>query len=109
MYSPDERRVNGAAQLKRQLSSRPSGATNQSINVKFFVRLFSARPIRRGVGATNDAATKACRTRRLSRLRQFAEVKSENSIIFTVIYESTDQRYGNTVMQAFNSNITGHA
>jgi hypothetical protein len=97
-----------------RLTSNPSstgsvnlaqGATNQSVNVKFFVRLFSARPIRQAL-ARQMALQQKLPDEAFARLRNFAEVKSENSIIITVTYESTDQRYGNKVMQALNSAVT---
>jgi hypothetical protein len=81
------------------------GATNQSVNVRFFVRLFSARPIRQAL-ARQMALQQKLPDEAFARLRNFAEVKSENSIIVTVTYQSPDQRYGNKVMQALNSAVT---
>jgi len=81
------------------------GANNQAVNVKFFVRFFSARPVRRALvrlmelKQPPDAAM-------TQRLHAFADVKSENSIIVTVTYDTPDQRYGQAVMQAMNSAIT---
>ena len=40
-------------------------------------------------------------------MHNFAEVKSESSIIVAVTYEATDQRSGNAVMQALNSAAIG--
>ena len=82
------------------------GATNQAVDVKFRVRFFSARPIRQALvrlielqqKPTPDVAQK---------LSNFAEVKSADSIIVTVTFESNDQRYSGIVMQAFNSAATG--
>jgi hypothetical protein len=96
--SPGNTRANDA-------SRQAIGATNQSVNVKFFVRLFSARPIR-GALARQLMLQQKLPDTAVEGLRQFAERKSPDSIIFTVIYESNDQRYGNSVMQAFASNIT---
>ena len=81
------------------------GATNQTVNVKFFVRFFSARPIREALARVMEINQKPP-AEIVARLHNFAEIKSENSIIVTVSYESNDQRAGNTVMQAFNSAIT---
>jgi len=81
------------------------GATNQSINTKFIVRLFSARPIRQALIRQLVLKQKPP-DEAFAKMRQFAEVKSENSIIVTVTFESADQRYGNKVMQALNSAIT---
>lgn len=81
------------------------GATNQSVNVKYYVRFYTARPIRQALARMilieqnppPDIAAK---------LQSFAELKTDTSIIITVAFESNDQRYGNSVMQAFNSAIT---
>jgi hypothetical protein len=101
MYQP----TGPAGSRSNDASRQAIGATNQSINVKYFVRVFSARPIRealaRGMMLQQNLPATA-----LDRLRQFAEVKSPDSIIFTVNYESNDQRYGNAVMQAFASATT---
>ena len=98
--------VNGARANSNTESRLAQGATNQAINVKYFVRLFSARPIRQAL-ARQMALQQKLPDEAFARLRQFAEVKSENSIIVTVTYESTDQRSGNKVMQALNSAVTG--
>jgi hypothetical protein len=106
MFSPTSAPgVNGASANSNTDSRLAQGATNQSTNVKFFVRLFSARPIRQAL-ARQMALQQKLPDEAIGRLRQFAEVKSENSIIVTVTYESTDQRYGNKVMQALNSAVT---
>jgi hypothetical protein len=84
------------------------GATNQATGVKFRIRFFSARPIRQALvrsmmlnmkGAP-DAATS-------ERLKNFAEMQSNEKIIIAVTFESPDQRYSNEVMQLFNSATTG--
>jgi hypothetical protein len=83
------------------------GATNQATNVNYHIRFFSARPIRQALvrlmmlnmKAQPDAAT-------MERLKNFAELQSNESIIVTVTFDSPDQRYGNEVMQSFNSSVT---
>jgi hypothetical protein len=98
MYQPT-----GAAGTSSNDASRQAiGATNQSVNVKYFVRLFSARPVREAL-ARGMMLQQTLPGTAVERLRQFAEVKSPDSIILTVLYSSTDQRYGNAVMQAFAS------
>jgi hypothetical protein len=82
-----------------------SGATNQEINIKYQVRFFSARPIRQALARAFALRQKLDEQTREA-LNNFAELKSENSIIVTVTWEATDQRFGNKVMQAFNSAIT---
>ncbi|MDT7604974.1 MAG: hypothetical protein QOF61_2971, partial [Acidobacteriota bacterium] len=83
------------------------GATNQAGGVKYHIRFFSARPVRQALVRSMmlnmktqpDAAT-------MERLKNFAELQSNESIILAVTFESTDQRYGNEVMQSFNSAVT---
>jgi hypothetical protein len=82
------------------------GATNQSVNVKYTVRFFSARPVRQALVRMMLLAQQPSPDV-LERLKNFAEVKADQSIIVTVLYSSNDQRYQNTVMQAFNSAVTG--
>lgn len=81
------------------------GATNQSVDVKFHVRFFSARPVRQALARIMELDQKPPADM-ITRLHNFAELKSTNSIIVTVTYESNDQRYSGIVMQQFNSAIT---
>lgn len=106
-YSPTSAPgVNGARTTATTETTLTQGATNQSVNVKYTVRLFSARPIRQAL-AQQIMLGQKLPEEAMARLRQFAEVKSDSSIIVTVLYESTDQRFGNQVMQAFASAATG--
>ena len=82
-----------------------SVATNQAVNVKFVVRFFSARPVRQALVRLMELKQKP-EPQVTERLHAFANVKSENSIIVTVTYDSPDQRYSQSVMQMFNSAIT---
>ncbi|MGZ8844505.1 MAG: hypothetical protein ACXW18_12640 [Pyrinomonadaceae bacterium] len=97
--------LNGARANSNTESRQAQGATNQAVNVKYFVRLFSARPIRQALIRQMVLKQKPP-DEAFAKMRQFAEVKSETSIIVTVSFESTDQRAGNKVMQAFNSAVT---
>lgn len=107
MFSPtNDPRQRGVGSTSTDDSRAAQGATNQSVDVKFHVRLFSARPIRQALARQMELQQKLP-DEALARLHSFAEVKSENSIIVTVSFESTDQRYGNSVMQALNSATTG--
>ena len=103
-YSPtsDPRTMGGSSNDSSRLGQ---GATNQAVNVKYFVRLFSARPIREAL-ARQLMLKQNLPDTALEKLRPFAEVKSPDSIIVTVSYDSSDQRYGNNVLQAFASNTT---
>jgi hypothetical protein len=82
-----------------------SGARNQAVNVKFIVRFFSARPVRRALVRMMEIKQKpdAAMT---ERLHAFADVKSSESIILTLSVETADQRYSGIAMQALNSATT---
>ena len=104
-YSPTSDPRLGARETSTTGTRIGEGATNQSVNIKYFVRFFSARPVRQALARTiilekNPPADV------VAKLQNFADVKSDSSIIVTVMYESNDQRTGNAVMQAFNSAIT---
>jgi hypothetical protein len=81
------------------------GATNQPINVKFVVRFFSARPVRRAfvriMELQNNPPPDA-----VERMHNFANLVSDSTII-TLSAESTDQRSERAVMQSLNSAVTG--
>lgn len=81
------------------------GAKNQAVNVKFYVRFFSARPVRRALVRMMELKQKP-EPEVEQRLHAFADVKSTESIILTVSFETTDQRYGGVAMQTMGSAIT---
>jgi hypothetical protein len=81
------------------------GATNQEVNVKFIVRFFSARPVRRALVRLMELE-KNPTADGVQKLHSFADVKADNSIIITVTFSSNDQRYERSVMQSLNSAIT---
>ena len=103
-YSPtaDPRTMGTSSNDSSRLAQ---GATNQSVSVNFHVRFFSSRPIRQAL-ARLMALQRQPPPDVLEKLKAFAELKSTNSIIVTVSFDSTDQRYSGVVMQAFNSAIT---
>ncbi|HYX28199.1 MAG TPA: hypothetical protein VE863_06505 [Pyrinomonadaceae bacterium] len=82
------------------------GSTNQATNVTYYVRFFSARPIRQALARNIELSQTGMPADAVTRLHSFAEVKSADSIIVTVTYKGNDQRAVNPVMQAFNSAIT---
>jgi hypothetical protein len=86
-------------------SRAEAGATNQAVNVKFVVRFFSARPVRRAHARLIELEQKPP-PEVLEKLRGFGETKSADSIILTVTFESSDQRFARNAMQAFNSAVT---
>jgi hypothetical protein len=82
------------------------GATNQAVNVAFQVRFFSARPVRQALARIMEINNKPPADV-VAKLHQFAELQSTNSIIVTVTFDSSDQRYTGVVIQQFNSAATG--
>lgn len=79
------------------------GATNQAIQVKYFIRLLSARPVRQAL-----VRQEASRSGKVSdQLLFFANGPSERRIVIAVSFEASDQRLGGKVMQAFSSANTG--
>jgi hypothetical protein len=78
------------------------GATNQAVNVKYFVRIFSARPIRQALARQIMLGGKLP-PEQAERLKSFAEQGASQSIIITVTFTSTDQRFSGQAMQAFNT------
>lgn len=107
MYSPtSDPRLRGNNTTSNDDTRANQGATNQATNVKYHVRFFSARPIREAHIRLMELGQKPPADA-ITRMHNFAEVKSEGSIIVTVTIEFTDQRSGNPVMQALNSAVTG--
>jgi hypothetical protein len=106
-YSPTKEAGTGSMTQSQSVNNDRSitGATNQSVSTKFHVRFYSARPIRQALARVMELQQKLAPDI-AERLKSFAELKSTNSIIVTVTFESTDQRYSGTAMQAFNSAIT---
>jgi hypothetical protein len=76
------------------------GALNQSTSVKFRIRWFSSRPIRRAM-AREVALSNGGRL--TDQLVQFADGPSEKRAVIAVTFEANDQRFGGKVMQAFNA------
>ncbi|MDX6305778.1 MAG: hypothetical protein QOI77_2747 [Blastocatellia bacterium] len=106
-FSPTGSPGAGPTKEQRDVNTDRSitGAVNQSVNVKFHVRFFSARPIRQAL-ARMMVLQQNLAPDQTEKLKAFAELKSTSSIIVTVSFESTDQRYSGVAMQAFNSAIT---
>jgi len=104
-YSPtqDPQRMGSSSNDGSRLAQ---GATNQSVNVSFQVRFFSARPVRQALARVMELDNKPPADV-VAKLHQFAEMQSTNSIIVTVTFTSNDQRYSGIAMQQFNSAATG--
>ncbi|HXD32081.1 MAG TPA: hypothetical protein VN643_13245 [Pyrinomonadaceae bacterium] len=87
-------------------SRESQGATNQATSLKYYIRLFSARPVRQAYvrllelsqGNADEAATE--------KRRAWANLAASDSIIVTVACESSDRRYLGRAMQAFSSAVT---
>ena len=104
-YSPtNDPRARGRTQStdERRLET---GATNQSVNIKFIVRFFSARPIRQALVRLMELKQKP-EPDVMQRMHDFANVKSEESIIVTLSFETPEQRYSGALMQTMGSAIT---
>lgn len=84
-----------------------AGATNQSTNVKYGVRFFSARPVRRAFVRMIQLRQKDLPPDVTERMNSFAEVPASDSIIIAVTIEGTDKRSLGKVMQIVNSAATG--
>lgn len=106
-YSPTHVAGSGSMTQSGSVNSdrAAGGATNQAVNVAFHVRFYSARPVRQALARLMELQQKPGPDI-VARLHNFAELKSPDSIIVTVVFEAPDQRYSNSVMQAFNSAIT---
>ena len=104
-YSPtqDPQRMGRSSNDGSRLAQ---GATNQSVNVSFQVRFFSARPVRQALARIMELENKPPADV-VAKLHNFAEMQSTNSIIVTVTFTSNDQRYSGIAMQEFNSAATG--
>ena len=92
---------------RSQATRVESGAVNQPINLTFHVRFFSARPIREALARMMEITQNGnIKGDQLTRLHNFGEMKSPNSIIITVSFDSPDGRYSGPAIQAFGSATT---
>jgi hypothetical protein len=73
--------------------------------VKYLVRFFSARPVRRALVRLIELEQNPA-PEVIQKLHPFADVVAADSIIVTVTVQSGDQRYGRAVMQSIDSGIT---
>ena len=83
------------------------GATNQSTNVSYGIRFFSARPVRQAFMRMIQLQKKNLEPEVLERMKNFAEVEAKDSIIIAVTTEGTDKRSLGRVMEIINSGVTG--
>ena len=107
MFTPTSAQgIQGAGATANDASRSAQGATNQAINVDYFVRFFSARPIREALIRSMELSQSAISPEVVAKMHNWAEAKAQGSIIITVTFTGNDQRYTNPVMQAFNSATT---
>jgi hypothetical protein len=83
------------------------GATNQSTNVSYGIRFFSARPVRQAFMRSIQLQQKKLEPEVLERMKNFAETQATDSIIIAVTIAGTDKRSLGTVMQLIDSAATG--
>jgi len=81
------------------------GAVNEEVNVKYVIRFFSARPVRRALVRMMELEQNPPKEV-VEKLHNFADVVAADSIIITVTVKSNDQRSERAIMQAINSGIT---
>jgi len=105
MYSPTA----GAGTSSTNAGRAVSGATNQAINLNFHIRFFSARPIRQALARLMEISQNLDPKTNpdiVTKLQNFAELKSPDSIIVTVTFDSPDGRYSGPAFQALGSAVT---
>ena len=83
------------------------GATNQSTNVSYGIRFFSARPVRQAFMRVIQLQKKNVEPEMIERMKNYAEMPATDSIIIAVTIEGTDKRSLGHVMQIINSAVTG--
>ena len=88
-------------------SRTAQGATNQSTNVAYGIRFFSARPVRQAFVRMIQLQKKNLEPEVIERMKSFAEIPATDSIIIAVTIEGTDKRSLGKVMQIVNSAVTG--
>ncbi|HEX8178789.1 MAG TPA: hypothetical protein VF525_04515 [Pyrinomonadaceae bacterium] len=81
---------------------KDEGATNQEVHLNYYVRFFSARPIRMAL-ARLAVLNNVGNAQAAEGLKRFAEYQPTDITIVTVWFDSTDQRTGGKVLQALSS------
>ena len=83
------------------------GASNQATNVNYGIRFFSARPVRQAFIRMIQLRQKNLEPDVVTRMKNFAELESNESIIIAVTIEGSDKRSLGKVMQIIDSAATG--
>ena len=82
------------------------GASNQAVTLKYYIRLFSARPVRQAYVRLLELSQSAPDEAAVEKRRAWANLPASDSIIVTVACDSSDRRYLGRAMQAFSSAVT---
>jgi hypothetical protein len=82
------------------------GATNSEVHINYRIRFFTAKPIRQALVRLIELNQSKLSGDTRDSLTQFANLRSDNLIIVTVGFDSSDQRFSGPVMQAFGSATT---
>ncbi|MCA1592568.1 MAG: hypothetical protein LC754_07955 [Acidobacteria bacterium] len=77
------------------------GATNEEVHIKFYVRFFTARPIRMAHARLTSLQNPDLQV--ALALKKFAEIQPSDITIVTLWFDATDQRTGGKVFQALTS------
>ena len=93
-------------QTEKDQARLADGATNQSVIMKYMIRFFSARPVRRALIRLMEIQNPPP-PEILEKMHNFANAKATDSIIITLSFQSSDQRAERAVMQSINSAVTG--
>ncbi|HKE58777.1 MAG TPA: hypothetical protein VKB46_18830 [Pyrinomonadaceae bacterium] len=100
-YSP----TTASARGNNSASRTVEGATNQEVKLFYYIRFFSARPVRKALARLYEIKEKPDKETTAG-LHNFAELQSSNLTIVAVAFECSDGRFSGKVMQAFQSAVT---
>lgn len=82
------------------------GAVNQNTSWNFRVRLLSAKPVRQAYLRILELGSPKVSDDVIQQARAFVDSKFEQTIVIAVNYDGNDNRFTNSVFQAFGSAIT---
>jgi hypothetical protein len=82
------------------------GATNQAASVKFYIRLFTARPVRQAYIRLLELNQGESGSAESEKRRAWANRPASDSIIVSVACDGSDRRFLGRSMQAFSSAVT---
>lgn len=100
-YSP----TTASARGNNSASRTVEGATNQEIKLFYYIRFFTARPVRKALARLYEIKQKPDQETAKG-LHNFAELTPSNVTIIAVAFECADGRFSGKVMQAFQSAVT---